>query len=170
MNTKRSDKITQPFMQKKVPFRRKVLVFGRDYSAPPDVVFKQFCPSREADWINGWTAELIYTESGYAEPLCVFRTPASSLLGQGVWVMTNVEPNKVVEVVMFHETEDILIHMKLDVVDLGNGRTQVTWTLTITALSQKGNQALDILPDQTPAFVDELEYFLTHGELKPLCA
>lgn len=170
MNTKRSDNITKEFMDKNVLFKRKVLVFGRDFSAPADIVFKQFCPSREADWINGWTVDLVYTETGYAEPLCVFRTPASNLFGSGIWIMTNVQPNRVVEAVMLHEIDDFIEHMKLDLEDSGTGKTKVTWTITLTAFSEKGNAAIEMVPDETPSFVEELEYFLVNGELKPLPA
>ena len=166
-DTSRSDTITREFLARKVPYQRKVMVFGRDFSATPEVVFRQFCPSREADWINGWTVDLIYSETGYAEPLCVFRTPLSNLLGAGFWILTRVEPESVVEAVMFHEGHDYIEHMKLDLLDLGNGKTKVTWTITVTALSDKGNNAIEMMPDETPAFVEELEYFLTHGELKP---
>ena len=69
---------------------------------------------------------------------------------------------------MFQEDNDVLEHMRLDLVDLGNNRTKVTWTITLTALSEKGNTAIELVPDETPAFVDELEYFLIHGKLKPL--
>ncbi len=165
MNTKRSEKITKEFMDRNTPFNRKVLVFGRDFSAPPDIVFKQLCPSREADWINGWTVDLVYTETGYAEPLCVFRTPASNLFGSGIWTMTRVEPDRLVEAVMFHENEDIIEHMKLDLVDLRGGKTKVTWTITLTAFTEKGNALIEMIPDEIPAFVEELEYFLVHGEL-----
>jgi hypothetical protein len=170
MNTERSDNITNEFMNRNAPFKRRVLVFGRDFSAPPDIVFKQFCPSREADWINGWTVDLVYSETGYAEPLCVFRTPASNLFGSGIWMMTNVQPNRVVEAVMLHETDDFIEHMKLDLVDLGTGKTKVTWTITLTALSEKGNTVIEMVPDETPSFVEELEYFLMNGELKSLPA
>jgi hypothetical protein len=150
-DTTRSNKISNDFLARNVPFQRKVLVFGRDFSAPPEIVFRQFCPSREADWINGWTVDLIYTETGYAEPLCVFRTPASNILGAGLWILTKVEPNRVVEAVMFHEDNDVLEHMKLDLVHLGNGKTKVTWTITMTALSEKGNTVIEMVPDETPA-------------------
>jgi hypothetical protein len=170
LDTTRSDAITKKFLARNVPFQRKVLVFGREFTAPPQIIFKQFCPSREADWINGWTVDLVYSETGYAEPLCVFRTPASNLLGAGFWIMTKVEPERTVEAVMFHEDHDFVEHMKLDIVDLGNGKTNVTWTITMTALSEKGNTMVEMVPDETPAFVEELEYFLTHGELKPLPA
>ena len=38
-------------------------------------VFPLLCPVREADWIEGWEYEMIYSESGLAELNCVFQTP-----------------------------------------------------------------------------------------------
>ncbi len=169
-DTSRSEKISRDFMSRNMPFKRKVLVFGGEYSASPQLVFSQFCPAREADWINGWTAELIYTESGYAEPLCVFRTPKSNLLGAGIWILNRVEPNRVLEATMLHDGNDILEHMRLDVIDLMNGRCNVTWTITLTAISDRGNDLVDAIPEDTPGFVQELEYFITKGTLKPLAA
>ena len=169
-DTSRSAKISKEFTARNMPFKRKVLVFGREYSASPEFVFSQFCPAREADWINGWTAELIYTESGYAEPLCVFRTPDSNLLGAGVWILNTVEPNELLEATMLHDNNDILEHMRLDVVDLTNDRCSVTWTITLTALSDLGNDIVDAVSEDAPEFVDELEYFITNGALRPLAA
>ena len=166
-DTTRSDKTTKDFLAKDVSFKRKVLTFGREFSAAPHVVFKQLCPSREADWINGWTVELIYSETGYAEPLCIFRTPKSNSLGAGLWILTRVEPNKIVEATMFREEDEVLEHMKPELMDLGD-RCQVTWTIAMTALSEKGNSVVEMVSDETPDFVEELEYFLTQGKLKPL--
>ncbi len=169
-DTARSDKITKDFLAKDAPYKRKVMVFSGEYSASPEAVFAQFCPSREADWINGWAVELIYTKSGYAEPLCVFRTPESNLLGAGLWMLTRVEPSSLLEAVMVHDGSDIFEHMRLDVVDLNNGRCSVTWTITFTALSETGNSMIANIPDDVPSFVEDLEYFLTNGALRPLAA
>jgi hypothetical protein len=51
---------------------------------------------------------------------------------------------------MFHEDNDVLEYMKLDLVDLGNGTTKVTRTITMTALSEKGNTVIDMVSDETP--------------------
>lgn len=166
-DTSRSDQIAADFLARGKPFQRKVQVFGREYSAPPDLLFKQLCPAREADWINGWTVDLIYTGTGYGEPLAVFRTPSSNTLGSGLWILSTVEPNRLLEAIMVHDGHDLLDHTRIDVVDQGNGKTHVTWTITLTALSEKGNTMIDMVPDESPAFVDELEYFLTQGALKP---
>ncbi len=170
LDTTRSDEISMEFLARRTPFKRKVLVFGREFSASPERIFELFCPSREADWINGWKVELIYSGTGYAEPLCVFRTPPSNLLGAGLWILNRVEPDRVVEATMFQQDRDILEHMRLDLVDAGGGRCIVTWTITMTALSKKGNSVLEMVPEETPDFVNELEYYLTEGKLKPVAA
>jgi hypothetical protein len=43
----------------------------------PAEVFPLLCPVREADWIDGWTYEMIFSVSGVAEKGCVFMTPAT---------------------------------------------------------------------------------------------
>ncbi|MDJ0749574.1 MAG: hypothetical protein QNJ11_08815 [Woeseiaceae bacterium] len=71
---------------------------------------------------------------------------------------------------MLHDGNDILEHMRLDVVDLKDDRCNVTWTITLTAVSDHGNDIVDAVPEDTPEFVEELEYFVTRGALKPLAA
>jgi hypothetical protein len=45
----------------------------------PIAVFPLLCPVREADWIDGWSPPLVVTNSGVAEPDCVFTTTATSI-------------------------------------------------------------------------------------------
>ena len=165
MNTTRSDEIAKEFLAKNVPFKRKVQIFDKEFSASPQEVFKQLCPSREADWINGWTVDLIYTQTGYAEPLCVFRTPESNILGAGLWILTKVEPDKALEATVFQEDKDTIEFFKIDLIDNGNGTCKGIWTITLTAISEKGNAVIEQISDEEPAFLEELEYFLKHGEL-----
>ena len=41
-------------------------------SGSPEQVFPLLCPTREYDWIETWQCELIYSDSGFAEPGCIF--------------------------------------------------------------------------------------------------
>jgi len=50
--------------------------FTQHLVAEPSRVFPLLCPVREADWLEGWDPLLIVSESGIAEPDCVFVTPA----------------------------------------------------------------------------------------------
>ena len=165
LDTSRSDTIVKQFLAKNVPFKRKVQLFEKEFSAPPHEVFKLLCPSREADWINGWTVDLLYTDSGYTEPLAVFRTPASNKVAPGLWILTKVEPDTTLEATVFHANRDIIEHMKIDLVDHKNGTCKGTWSTTLTAVTENGNSLLEQIPDSDPAFLEELEYYLKHGKL-----
>lgn len=59
-------------------------------------VFPLLCPVREYDWIDVWSCDVIYSESGIAELGCVFLT---DLPGRGTetWVVTRFEPESVIE-------------------------------------------------------------------------
>lgn len=59
-------------------------------TAPPARVFPLLCPVREADWIEGWDPIVVMTESGVAEPGCVFVTRATP--GDAIWIVTRHDP------------------------------------------------------------------------------
>lgn len=166
LNTTRSKNIVKEFLARDTHCKRKVQVFEKELNAPPGEVFKQLCPSREADWINGWTVDLLYTTTGYAEPLCVFRTPESNIFGPGLWVLTRFEPDSVLELVVFHEAIDIIEYTKIHLFDYGNETCKVVFEITLTAINEKGSMVIESFPDEEPPFLDELEHFLAHSSLK----
>ncbi len=51
-----------------------------------DRVLPLLCPVREADWIEGWDPVAVWTDTGVAEPDCVFVTPSDD--GEAVWYVT----------------------------------------------------------------------------------
>ncbi len=65
--------------------------FTQKLEAEPAKVFPLLCPVREADWIDGWDPLIVFSESGTAEPDCVFLTAAN--LGNAVWYITRHEPD-----------------------------------------------------------------------------
>ena len=56
---------------------RATRTFVQKLVAPPERVFPLLCPVREADWLDGWDPLAVYTDSGIAEPGCVFITKAA---------------------------------------------------------------------------------------------
>ncbi|MCF8149245.1 MAG: hypothetical protein K9K30_03050 [Burkholderiaceae bacterium] len=56
----------------------------------PSAVFPLLCPVREADWIEGWNPISVLTQSGVAEPDCVFVTAATP--NDAIWYVTRHEP------------------------------------------------------------------------------
>jgi hypothetical protein len=65
--------------------------FTQRIKASPDRVFPLLCPVREAEWLDGWTHQLLRSESGLAEEGCVFRTvfPGEP---ETIWIVTRHEP------------------------------------------------------------------------------
>jgi len=60
--------------------------------ARPSAVFPLLCPVREADWIEGWDPISVLTNSGVAEPDCVFVTSASP--NDAIWYVTRHESDQ----------------------------------------------------------------------------
>ncbi len=141
MDRKKSDRIVQNFSKKEPKYKRVVRSFSGIVDSSPEKVFPLLCPTREADWIPGWDAELIYTESGYAEDKCVFRTNHSNSMGGVLWTFTGYQPNEFVEFVRFEP--NILTHVRIEVVPNKNETTTVIWYTVSTAITENGNSLIE---------------------------
>ena len=61
--------------------------YTQHIAAAPERVFPLLCPVREAEWLDGWTYDLLRSTSGFAEEGCVFRTTAPGE-PETVWIVT----------------------------------------------------------------------------------
>lgn len=104
--------------------------------APAERVFPQLCPVLEYDWLDGWEADLVYTESGFAEEGAIFNTHVRN--GE-TWVVGRYEPPSAVTYVVFAGVAVMVLDVSLD--DRGDGTTEVSWTRTYTALTAIGRAA-----------------------------
>ena len=102
-DTSRSDKIIQKYRQSTFKAKRLVQRFKGTFETAVQDIFPLLCPAREADWIPGWDCELIYTDSGYAEKDCIFRTDKSNSAGEGLWIFTGFEVNNYIDLVRIQE-------------------------------------------------------------------
>ena len=167
MNTIKSERMAKEFLAKGQPFKRTVRVTEQVFDAPPADVFRQFCPAREKDWIDGWDADLVYTDTGYVEPDCIFTTPPANIIGPGLWIFTRLEPNELLELVRIIDN-NVVVHFRIDLKANGNGTCTGTWTLKFTALNEQGNEMVEAMPDDDPLFrkiVYGLQHYLKTGEL-----
>ena len=76
MNIQKPNRVTRTYVQKLI--------------SDPAAVFPLLCPVREADWDQGWDPLLVISESGFAEPNCVFMTPSEPQ--DAIWYMAQHEP------------------------------------------------------------------------------
>ncbi len=65
--------------------------FTQQLVARPSKVFPLLCPVREADWLEGWDPQIVLSQSGVAEPDCVFVTGGST--SNTFWYITRHEPS-----------------------------------------------------------------------------
>lgn len=73
------------------PPRRRRHSYRQTLVAPPATVFPLLCPVREADWTPGWEPIVVLSDSGLAEPDCVFLTPG--LPHAAIWTITERDPS-----------------------------------------------------------------------------
>ena len=70
------------------PATHRSLRFVHRVPAPPAEVFPLLCPVREHDWVEGWQAEVLHSESGVAELGCVFLADARGTHGPVTFVVS----------------------------------------------------------------------------------
>ena len=109
-----------------------VLRAGMRLAAPPARVFPLLCPVREAEWLPGWSAEVLHSASGVAEPGCVFRTRDQDGR-ERVWTITRHDPQA--GIVQFAQFLAGLAVIRLDIALSPDGQgTRADWTYTVAAL------------------------------------
>jgi hypothetical protein len=75
-----------------LPPNRVTRTFTQKLAAAPERVFPLLCPVREADWLSDWDPIAVFSDSGVAEPDCVFVTSATP--HEAIWFITNHEPGR----------------------------------------------------------------------------
>lgn len=166
-DTSKSDQIVQRFRQSTFKSKRKRQRFLVTLETTVEELFPLFCPTREADWIPGWDCELVYTDSGYAEDNCVFKTDESTSMGDGLWMFIGYELNQYIEFVRIQE--DLVFRARVTVTDNNDGTVTATWDVLRTGLTEKGNKEIDALPEENPpeagALVRMIEHYLEKGKM-----
>ena len=105
----------------------------------PKEVFPLLCPVREYDWISDWSCVMVYTDTGIAEPGCIFRT--SSQTGDEIWTVVRYEPNEVISFLRVTPGFWVIL-LELALEPAGPATTAVTVTSTYTALGPVGTRVL----------------------------
>lgn len=113
-------------------------------AAPADEAFPLLCPVREPEWLDGWSCDLLYTDSGVVEDGCVFITHAPGE-DPTYFVTTVHDPadRRVVFVRLTPGQKVILMELRVDPGD--GGASRLTGAFTVTALAPDGNALVDEL-------------------------
>ena len=127
----------------------------------PGDIFPLLCPMREYDWIEHWSCEMVYSESGFAEPDCIFTTSFPEPGGRDTWVVCRHEPPARIEFIRTNSLR--VMRYAITLTEQAPGRTRARWQQTITATNEEGNEHLGTLTDEAfTAQVATLETLLNH--------
>lgn len=110
--------------------------------AEPSVVFPLLCPVREAEWVPGWKYQLLHSESGFAEPGCVFTTPNDNGV-DSIWICTHHHPQKFEVAYTWVWPQMIATRLTIHLSATGEGSTRAKIRYEYTALSEAGAREVE---------------------------
>ena len=134
--------------------------FTQSLVAGPERVFPLLCPVREADWLDGWDPIAVFSDSGVAEPDCVFLTEADP--HPAVWFVTRHEPERF-HVEMLKIVPGVTackLTIRLAAKDAGS---QATITYSHTSLGPRGDSYVAAFTEEYYLqFMKDWEFRMNH--------
>ena len=115
--------------------------YTQQLGAGPDRVFELLCPVRETEWVNDWRPKVVFTESGLAEPGCVFITP--SVPEDALWLMTEYDRGRHRLQIVKMIPGVVVGTIDIDLKAAGSDACEADITYAYTALSDHGDRALE---------------------------
>ena len=125
-------------------------------NAEPAKVHTLICPVKEAEWLDGWDYDLIFSQSGFAEAGCVFisRTAGEK---ETIWLITRRDDQN-------YETEFVRVTpqsriacLTVRIEDGGNHTSRMHVAYTFTALTAQGNQFIENFTEKN--FVKDMQFW-----------
>ncbi|MCX6150858.1 MAG: hypothetical protein NTX22_10060 [Ignavibacteriales bacterium] len=113
--------------------------YTQKINATAKEIFPLLCPQKETEWLDGWSYEMIFSLSGFAEEGAVFKTKHAGDVNT-IWVVTKYnKKNKIIEFVRL-TWETVIVKIRLQVIDNTDGTSDVKVDYTFTTISEKGNE------------------------------
>lgn len=136
--------------------------YRQQLAGSPEEVFALLCPVREADWVAGWDPLIVWSESGLAEPDCVFVTPHES--GRNaVWIYDEYDRESLTLGLVKVVPGSLLTRVKISVGSVESGGSFAEISYTHTALSDEGRALVESLDaDRWRRFMEEWERSMNH--------
>jgi hypothetical protein len=122
MEIRRPNRVTHSYTQRLV--------------APPERVLPLLCPVREAEWLERWDPRLVLTESGFAEPGCVFVTASEPQ--DAVWIVSRLDAQAGIVEMIKISPEVTACQLSIAVSPAAHGSDAVV-TYTHTSLGPRGD-------------------------------
>jgi hypothetical protein len=125
-------------------------------TATPAKIFPLLCPVREKDWIDGWEYSMVYSVSGYAEPGCVFTTPAPG--GQlTTWYVNRYDPIAYAIEFVRMTPGEMVVNIRIDLFPHNELVTDTHIVYEYTSLSEEATRWLR--EDLDKSFAQTMDYW-----------
>ena len=125
-------------------------------NAEPSKVHALICPVREAEWLDGWDCDLIFSQSGFAEAGCVFisRNPGEK---ETIWLITRRDDQNYLTEFVRVTPESRIAFLTVRIEDGGNHTSRMHIAYTFTALTEEGNQFIENFTEEN--FVKDMKFW-----------
>lgn len=148
--------------------KRVARAYRQTIHATPEKVFPLLCPVREAEWLDGWRYQMIYSSSGLVEDGAVFSTPGSGEENT-VWIVTKHDPKAYrVDFARFTPHSRTCV-LRITVKSKDRNSSYVDISYTYTGITPAGNDFVDRFSEET--FLEavtfwerSMNHFLETGE------
>lgn len=148
--------------------KRVTRTYRQTINATPEKVFPLLCPVREAEWLDGWHYNMIYSESGFAEEGAVFSTPFEGE-EDTVWIITKHDSKgHEVDFARFtHNYRTCLLRIAVKIKDETTSYVNISYTYT--GIKSHGNDFIDNLTEEiflkaVIFWEKSMNYFLKTGK------
>ncbi|MBI5248949.1 MAG: hypothetical protein HY912_05590 [Desulfomonile tiedjei] len=143
--------------------------FTRTIAASRSEIFPLLCPVREHEWIDGWTCEMIYSETGVAENNCVFKTSFPRGVEE-TWVVSHYDTEGFEIRFAVVNPEGYVMKLDISLQERGDDSTDMSWTNNFTGLTPEGNEFIANYDGETYAAAMQglfaaLEHYLRTGQM-----
>ena len=148
--------------------KRVTRFFCQTIHAAADKVHALICPVREAEWLDGWQYDMIYSETGLIEEGCVFTSPNEGE-ADTIWLVTKRDDDnyqtEFTRITPGSRIARLIIGVRPD----GDQRAKVDITYVFTALNEAGNRFVDRFSEENFAkdmrfWEASMNHYLKTGE------
>ncbi len=149
--------------------RRIVRSYVQKIEAPAEKVFPLICPVQEAQWLDGFTYNMVYSSSGFAEDGCVFMTHHDGE-PETTWMITQHDKERGVVEFVRVTPGYVVTRLRVTLSACADGPTAAHIMYEFTTLSEAGNRILETrhskkgFHDMVTWWEKSLNHFLATGK------
>lgn len=142
--------------------------YRQTINTTPEKVFPLLCPVREAEWLNGWDYQMIYSATGFVEEGAVFSTPYEGE-EDTIWIVTkhDIRAHEVDFARFTNNSRTCLL--KIAVKPKSSNSSYVDVSYTYTSITPAGNDFIndfteEVFHEAVTFWEKSMNYFLEKGD------